>query len=336
MNWTLFILIELIFVEVLILILLVILSKKRKLDKTQKRPISQAEKEILEIVKEFPKEKPIKEASKIKFPKNKYLILSISVFLVFVILFSIILFVEPSEDIKYQHLDVVASNSTGLPMSIYYKQNKIFIINGWESKLIYSEKEDRIAGNNKTGWFFEDPITITDKKTLDNKYSSVVMDSKNDITKAKFDYFLFKRKPYFKIQFSAQTQDNSKLGLMAYGFNLKEYDIYIPHGTKLENDNVVTKTDETTLREGSTHEFDNINYEIFHNPETNLSIVIYGKEIEIFKNSFYWNVYWVYVGGNDGIYEPIYFIILEDSELNYEEGAWQVKLKYYDGELTEI
>ena len=151
---------------------------------------------------------------------------------------------------------------------------------------------------------------------------------------------------------------------MAYGLNLQGYDIYIPNGEILENDNEIIGLNEErdilldnekvesqdlldavseiedinklkTQRTGSTHEFDNINYQIFHNPETKLSIVVYGKEIEKFRNSFYWNVYWVYVNGNDGIYEPIYFIILEDSELNYENGAWQVKSKYYNGELTK-
>ncbi len=267
--------------------------------------------------------------------KNKKLALLVSIIFIFLILELIFLLVEPPKEIKYQHLDVEASNSTGTPMRIYYKQNKILTINGWECKLNYNEKEDRVSGNDKKGWFFEDPITMTDKKTWGSKYSSIIINSKNNITKAKFEYVFYKRKPYFKLKFSTQTKDNAKLGLMAYGFNLKEYDIYIPNGTKLENDNNITKVNETTLREGSTHEFNNINYEIFHNPKTKLSIVIYGKEIEKFKNSFYWNVYWVYVDRTDGIYEPVYFIILEDSELNYENGAWQIKSKYYNGELTK-
>ncbi len=331
--------------------------------------------------------------------QNKYA-LFLSIIFVILICGIISILVGPSKEIKYEYLDVDARNSTGLPMDVYYKQNILFNVMGWQGRLTYNEKEDRISGKespqkiitdkfgnnyllsssenkislqqtNQTeiktsiGWFFNNIFRISsDKSWSKKKVNAKLINENSEISSAEFKYNLFKKKPHFKLQFSAQTKDNSKLGSMAYGLNLKEYDIFLPNGTFLKNDNEIIELDEKRdillnnekiesqdileavsevedinklkiQRKGSASKFKDINYEIFHNPNTNLSIIIYGKEIEQYKNSFYWNVYWIYVNGNDGIYKPIYFIILEDSELNYENEAWQVKSKYYEGELTE-
>jgi hypothetical protein len=326
--------------------------------------------------------------------KNKYIIV-LSISITILIIGTISHFIETPDYIKYEYLDLEAKTSIGLPLDIFYKQIKLFSLNGWESKLIYDNKEKRISGketsetiisdsegNNyiiseseekiilkqinqeeiKTsiGWFTNNNFEITENEKFNAKEINIKLINSNQKANFKSDHF--KRKPYFKIQFTTNTTDNSKLGLMAYGFNLNGHDIYLPNGEILENDNKITELNENKeiilnntiikdqellnliaevedinklkiLREGSTHELKDINYEIFHNEESKKSIIIYGENIEKFKNSFYWNVHWVYVNEENGIYEPIYFIILEDSELDYNN-QWNIKSKYYNGELT--
>lgn len=300
---------------------------KGRLDSLQKIPV---EKEGVIARKPF-------RLPKINSRKRskEFIILPASILLVILILAGIVFFVRPTVEAKYEPLDVVAKNTSGLPMDIYLHQNRLFTISGWESKINYNNKLDRIAGNNVTGWFFEDSVVLTENKTWNNKFVSVSIDNDSNITQAKFDYTLFKKKPYFKMQLTANAENNSKLNQAHYGFVIKGYDIYLKNGIILENDNNITTLKGITNRTGSLHEINSTNYQIFHDTATNRSIIIYSEKPTIFLDSFYWNVYWVYVNGTSGQYPPLYVIILENFNLTFSDGKWQVQSKYYSGELEQ-
>jgi hypothetical protein len=326
MDILVLILAEMTFIEFLILIfLLYILSKKSKKPEKKEKPAV------------IPIQPVVVKSSKkqFKFKKLKnFPVLLVSVILVILILGGIMSFVQPTTKAKYNYLDVNAEKSVFLTMDIFYNQNKILNIYGWEGKLQFDGKEDRITGD-KIGWFKNLNINITEKKTWNNKLVNVVLNSNESIKKADYDYKFYKNKPYFKVKFSANSKDNTKLGLMAYGFVLKDYNILLSNGTRLENDNKITNTGASEARSGSNYEFKNMNYQIFNNPSTKLSIIVYSPEAQKFKDYFYWNVYLVYVNGDNGKYQPLYFIVLEDSNLTFVDGKWQVKSKYYSGDLEE-
>lgn len=320
-------------------------KENQKLRKEIEEQNSELKQEIILLkgkLTRLSQKQPIEEAKeeyeKIKFTKlnRTFIAIFISLLIVVLIVASIIILVQPSLKAKYSLLDVSPSNSIGLPMAIYYNQNKFFSISGWESQLNFSGKEDRIAGNNLTGWFFNSTINIDERKVSSNKYiNAKLIPNNNSINYMLYNYTLFKDKPYFKVQFIADTQNNSRLGDMAYGWVTSGFDIYLANGTIVKNDNSLTYVNGTSVMGGSAFSINDSNYEIFYNPDKNASIIAYSPNTEQFENSFYWNVFWVYVNGDNGIYHPLYFIILEDAKLSFENGKWQVQSKYYSGEIEK-
>jgi len=359
---------------------------------------------LLLLISRYKKKKDLSKSNRQEYSnyeeKIKAFAITISILLVLVIIFSIILFSPYPNKVKYSLIDVVPKDTIGLPMDVFYEQEFIFTISGWEGKLQYDKNEDRIAGNfqykkiieddfgntflvssgsnkiilenikqknlleSSIGWFFEKNIEISSKKKFFNKFVTVtLLSSKSSLSSAKYEYTLFREKPYFKVQFSANTLTKDKLDQSAYGIILKEFDLYLPNGTILKNDNYITELNEKVdiildgnevplshvsylsdkvdlnksaiKRQGSTFYLEQPKYEIFYNNKTNQTIIIYSPIIKKAINSFYWNVFWFYVSEDNGKYPPLYFIILEESKLAYCDEEWIIQSKYYDGNLQE-
>ncbi len=350
------------------------------------------------------KHKKIKETEKkqerLKLNKKAIIIGTLIVLSIIVGIMSF--FAVSSITSGFNYIDAITSNSTGLPSTIYYGGNPLFVLSGWESKLEYNNITDRLVGNqeyrkiifddkgkaytvtysenqvvlepltknpeiaSKVGWFTNlGETSITQKKSWNQKTIKIdLSDPDSEIGKSELGYTFYKEKPYFKIQFSTEAEDSLKLGNFAYGIVLNNYEIYLPNGTILENDNKLVRLDKPVsivvkeggknsieapsdiqdsvlktldtpkniiLREGSTYDI-NESYQVFYNKKKDLAIITYSPETLYFKDSFYWNVYWVYVPHNQG-YPPLYFIVAEHPKLKYEEGDWHISIKEYEGDV---
>lgn len=301
---------------------------KGRISILQKAPGKVEEKQ--EEVKEY------KKSFEFSKPSKNFVVILISIILVVAIIAGIMTLAQPAIKTKYNYLDILSDNSSYLPMNVYYKQLFLFNIYGWEGKLSYNSTEKRVTGDSEFALFNKNSSRLEQSKILSstkllnfklNNFNSSVLESD-------YNYTLYKNKPYFKVQFLADTINNSNLGSAAYGLVLTKYDIYLANGTITLNDNNVITINETQVINGSSFSINNSKYEIFFNPETNKSIIFYSPDVLRFDNSFYWNVHWVYVSGNNGVYSPLYVIVLEDAQLTYKNG-WQVKSKYYSGDLEQ-
>lgn len=394
-----------------------IIKKPEKTEKVEEEVKEVIEKE--EVKEETEKEAEEKEEEKKeeKFSevtetfkiKKRWVILG-SLIIIIIIFALIYLLTKPPTGpaVKLSPLDAVASNVSA-SATIYYKNSPLFSISGWETKLNYKNKEDRLFGKEeykkivfdekgkaytaisldneirleplstnpeeitKIGWFTKpEQINVSEEKERVEKQIKVSLFSKeSEIKNAEFSYNFFKNKPYFKVQFSASAENLSELVDFAYGFILKEHDIYLSNGTILKNDNGIidlNKTVEIVLqqnkkttknisqnlakavsekiditrkaitRKGSFYSVNDSDYEIFYNSNKSLAIIAYSPETLYFENSFLWNVFRCYVGHlSNGEYPELYFIITENAQLNYDKELedWQISSKEYEGHVTD-
>ncbi len=326
-----------------------------------------------------------------------------AILLIILVFVGIFMFAEPSKNADL--MSIRNSNSTGITSYNYYKNSNTFLLSGWESKLNLNNNEDRLFGKEsyrqiityngtnyttlstsngiiidslttdpeqvtKIGWF-TNPNQTSVSETNEKRIKEVSVDLYSENLNSGFDYYLFKQKPYFKIEFSASSNDNSELGNFAYGLILSGYDIYTDKLEIYNNDYSLTETNQTidiilrengtqttnisqelresvseivdtnklvTIRQGSTHEINNSKYEIFYNEDKKLGIIFYAPNTLYFKNSFYWNVHWIYVPHlGEGKYPPLYVIVLEQPELSYDsqQGDWYVDSKKYEGYIMD-
>lgn len=221
----------------------------------------------------------------------------------------------------------------------------------------------------KIGWFVN-PNQTSILETNEKRVKKVSVDLYSEKLNSGFNYYLFRQKPYLKIGFSASSNEG-ELGMFAYGLILSRYNIYTDKLEVYNNDYRLTETNQTidiilrengtqttnisdelresvasivdtnkliTIREGSTYEINNSKYELFYNPDKKLGIIFYSPNTWYFRNSFYWNVHWVYVPhqGN-GEYPPLYVIVLEEPELSYDsqQQDWYVDSKKYEGYIMD-
>lgn len=329
---------------------------------------------------------------------NKKTVISISVLLIIIILGIMFYSTYNPINVKYKPIDIEIRNTSGLPSNVFYEGKALFSLSGWESFLNYG-KNDRFFGNeqykkiifdsggraytqialddqirleplasdpNKVtliGWFVEsDSKKIMGAINKGSKEVSLLLN--NTKLSAGFSYLLFKNKQYFIFNFSPQVVNLSSLGDFALGFIANKFDIYLPNGTILKNDNNVTKTDRNInvvivgnasnaskdslkqkvpsdvlsrniiIRKGSYSKFDALDYEIFLNNNSQGFIVFSEEEENKFENLFQWNIFRIYISHQqNGIYTKAYFIILDNANLHYdyENKDWVIEDKYYSG-----
>lgn len=414
-----------------------ILVPKEENTKTRYMQFRQREKEILEKQSHYPDSVPINPAPKInpvilispkktepiKEPKpdpekvleelskkvqpniNKTYILIGTLIIILIIIACIYFFTKPTLEAKLTPLDIVAYNSTGLPMNIYYNNKQLFSLSGWESSLEYKSDSDRLFGNQeykklifdntgkaytiislddkiliepltsnpnkvtKIGWF-TDPgqIKITSKKSWGKKTETIELSNSSELN-TRIIYTFFSSKPYFKVQFLAQSIDSndSELGNFSYGLIIKDFDIYLDNSTILENDNKIEKLNtsielaikkgenitrnisseiinslpkeldtsrQAIKRKGSNYDIRSSDYQIFMNKNKTMAIIVYATDINSFKDYFFWNVYQINVPNlGQGVYPELYFMIIENPELKYnsEENDWIINSNKYSG-----
>lgn len=372
---------------------------KNKVRKDLKSLELETLKRIKEIEKNLEKgsREIVKEIEEVERKPRKMLIVVGSLVLISLIFLGIWYFTKPTAEAKFSPLDASVSESTA-SSSIYYQDMNILGVSGWETKLNYNDKEDRLFGKEtykeiifddtgkaytaistsegvivemlssnpekvtKVGWFTTpEQIEISEQENLGEKQVFVDLDS-GDL-KSEINYSFFRNKPYFYAQFSAQAENSTDLGEFAYDLVLSGYEIYLPNSTILENDNEIVNLEEqvdiifrgegniseglkervsekvdinrkTVKRTGSNYDIKDADYQLFYNPEKKLGVIVYSPDVLSFKNSFYWNVFWVYVPhlGN-GKYPPIYVIVVENPNLIYdgEKGDWMIESKQYNG-----
>ncbi|MBS3088395.1 hypothetical protein J4402_01300 [Candidatus Pacearchaeota archaeon] len=357
--------------------------------------------EFHEIYSSQIKEETREKISGVEKSINKKWIVLGSIVLVLAAVLIISFATTPPVEAKFKDIDVIVKDTTGLPGDIYYKGTNLFTLTGWESKLEYDGKEDRLFGKEsykelvfdengeaytvisldkeirleplttnpeevtRIGWFTDlEKITVNEETSWDEKKVDVLLGS-GEIEGAGFDYNFYKKKPYFKIKFNAD--ENEKLGDFAYGFTMKGYDVLLENGTWLKNDNEVVEIEQTpeiilnksgsattdisdelrenvlnkinvnqkvTTRSGSASDVSDSKYEIFYNPEEEKAIIVYSPESAQFKNSFLWNVFWVYTPYDDG-YAPVYFIVVEEPELLHGGNDWYIESEQYAGSVND-
>lgn len=223
-----------------------------------------------------------KKESKVEKKVDNKKVIWGSVILVLIAVIIVAVVATPPVESKFKDVDVDVRNTTGVPTNVYYKNVNVFSVSGWESKLKYDGKEDRVFGREsyrqivfdekgkgytvtstsngvvleplttdpnevtRIGWFSKlENIQITEDESWSEKEVKVSMDGEGAVESVEFDYQFYRKKPYFTIGFDAGAKNVADLESMSYGLILKGYDIYLDNGTILENDNKVI-----TLEEG--------------------------------------------------------------------------------------
>ena len=336
-------------------------------------------------------------------PISKKTIIIPSLIIVLAVLVGIYFLASPPISSKFRPLDIMPSNSSGLSMPVFYEGKPLFSFSGWESILELNNKTDRLFGNEqykkivfdskgkaytfisldnkiqleplkanpekvtKIGWFYEtEHIKISDYNKRNEKTVNVKLEEGKILEEASLDYTFYKNKPYFKVQFFSQS-DSDNIKDFAYGFILRDYDIALPNGTLIKNNNEIiplnktadivlaengnttknislelvnsisTETDisrQAIQRKGSNFEV-NTDYEIFSSQKEKKALVFYSPFALYFENSFYWNVYRVYVPYDDeGKHYPLYVFVFESPILEYKNNDWMIISEQYTGSLN--
>jgi len=345
---------------------------------------------------------------KVERDLKKHWIIFGSISIIILIFIGIYFFNEPDSEIKFNPLDAIVYNSTGLNLNFYHKGEVLFSMSGWQFKLVNGDKEDRLLGKEeykqivfddngkaytiiplddkiqleplssnpekviKIGWFTKlEQIIINQEATINKKRIDILFSSgESSINEAEYIYDFYNNKPYFKNEFSVLIETGN-LGEFAYCIDIKDYNIYLPDSTILENDNklidegktvdiilrqngtettnvseelkesVSEKVDITKKaisRKGSFNKLENNDYRILYNQEKGLAIITHSPNTLHFEDSFLWNSYRTYVPhlGN-GEYPPLYVIVVEDPELTYDENAqdWHLTSKQYTSNVKD-
>lgn len=346
-----------------------------------------------------------KEEFHIPLPKPQIAIL-ISVFLIlFVVGFIVITNYNPSK-VRYNPVDIEIKKSGSLTAQVFYQDKPFIAIHGWESLLNLNGKKDRLYGKEqqkkiifdekgkaytytstdekiiieplkedpskatREGWFVESDtkdITILPGK----KTKLVSISLSHSDKRVSLDYTVFKEKPYFTSEISIQhlTSNESEkiLGYFAYGYVAQGYDVYLPNGTILKNDNQIIKTNKSIglsfskeinesdvknlesklpneidlskqaiQRKGSTYEINNIEYQMLINNESRGFLIFTESERNTYENIFAWNIHRVYIYPNElGFYPKVYTALFENLTVEYKENDWEISSKQFKGKLKE-
>jgi len=359
----------------------------------------QAEERLKEIREHKAKLKELERIVKIEVLgvgklHTKWVIMG-SAIIVLIVLWEIFMLAIPNNP-QFLPLDISIKNET-IDSSISYKGSQLLSITGFESILETLGESDVLFGKKtykqiifdesgkaytvtptssvimveplktnpekvtKIGWFYEpERIEIKEYFAKNSKKVEILLES--DELSTSINYNFYKRKPYLLVNFLSKQQTQN----FAYGLVMNSFDIYLPTGKILENDNEIIKSgkavniilreggNETTnvsealrqtvgtkvdtsiveiSRNGSTYEV-TADYELFFNPETKIGIVIYSLANVTFKNYFYWEVFQVYVPHfGEGKYPPLYVIVIENPDLSYDEevGDWYITSEQYTG-----
>lgn len=267
-----------------------------KVEKIIEKEVKESEKIIQEVKEKMARleGKAVKEITKIEeeivkdgkkaeeFIINQKWVIIGSLLVIILIFAGIYLFTTPSVKAKYTPLDVVISNLSGMPSSVYFDGKNSFGLTGFESKLTYNNKQDRLFGNEqykkivfdeqgkaysvisldgeirleplttnpdevtKIGWFSNpSQISLSESISWGKKQVSSILSSGAEVNSAELTYSLFKGRPYMKVEFSASAENSSNLGDFAFGLVIQNSDIYLDNGTILRNDNLIATLNKT-------------------------------------------------------------------------------------------
>ena len=377
--------------------------KQEKGEKKRREEIKKEDNAPSKIVKFIKKEEDKIEQVIVQEVKlHKGIVVGISVVLILLIVGIIVYANYDPSKIRYQYIDIEAKNASGLPMSVYYKSKPLFSLSGWESTLEYQDEKDRLYGNEqykkivfddqgkaytqitldnqirieplttdpakvtRIGWFANsDEININNN--IEKGYKEVPINLENENLNSEIRYILFRKEPYFTADFYSKVENESELGDFGYGFVASGYNIYLPNGTVLINDNNVTKLDKNvdvvitgnatdnakealkqkipseTLsrnaveRKGTSYDIKDIEYEIFYKNGTGF-IVFSDFPNNEFEILFQWNVFRIYVASfENGNYSRAYFIILDNANISYDKdkSTWKISDKYFNGDVDD-
>jgi hypothetical protein len=346
----------------------------------------------------------IKDIEKNINPKiNKKLISWISSIIVIIIIAFLYFSSQLNSISSYKPLDIIIHNESSLPIDIYYNNKNLMIFSGWETQLEYNGKKDRIFGDEdyknfifddngraytfislgseilleplksnpdkikSIGWFNkQEQISIAEEKSSVGKIEKLKLSNgKLSIKNADLNFYVYKNKPYFKVEFNAEAENESALGELSYGFILNSYDIHLEDGSILKNDNKILETNKTpeiilienntsknisqdlidslskqidlnknyVNRNGSYQEVKNTDYEIFYNQNLKRIIIVYSPFANNFKSSFYWNVFWINLAYLGEDFSPVYFMIIDNADLSYDtvNKEWRIESPKYSG-----
>jgi hypothetical protein len=300
--------------------------------------------ETPEETDEYEEAKKPSSGRKIRIPFKIILQVIIAIALIFA-LSSLILFTEPSSLFGLFRLDAaIAPPSTGLHIPFYYNTQNFAFLSGWESKLTYNNKEDRIMGYNisgkQVGWFYQD-ANFSIEKTSSWAQKALSVDlfnpSSSTITNTSFNIAFFRGKPYSKISFNTEAGSPEKLSYLSYGLTAEGYNLLLPDGTEVKNDFNSTEVHGLNLKSGSSFNLTSSNFEIFINPLTNFSFVLYSQDKIDFANSFADNLFIAKIKKTqNNTHSPVYIAVFPNAQWVFYENYWLVNSKTYIGKLNDF
>jgi len=252
----------------------------KKLNELNKKEIAKKEKED-ENKKEIEISDVVINIEKKPGKINKEMVFWISLFIVALIILLLYSFpVDNMDDKNGNVINISVLKATGLPMDVYYDNIKIMTLSGWETKIGYSNKTDRLFGdeNYKTiifdnngaayvvssldneikieplrtnpenitdiGWFKKtEQISVTEKASENKTIDVKLSNGEREIKNVDLKYFLYSNQSFFKVKMDINSQNKSELNDIAYGFLINKFDIYLSNGSILKNDNKIVVFD---------------------------------------------------------------------------------------------
>lgn len=318
-----------------------------------KRQLNHFKSRLNKIREETPEEsEEYEEAKKTDSKKEKItwipfkLIIQIFIaLLVILALSSLIIFADPSSlfGLFRVHAEI-APPSTGLNMPLYYNEQNFAFLSGWESKLTYNNKEDRLVGYNTSGkeigWFYQNAnFSIANTKSWGQRKTSVTLLNPNssNILNASFAFTFLRGKAYSKVEFNAEAKNPALLGSLTYGLTAEGYDIMLPDGRIIKNDLNTTQSHGLQVQNGSSFSLKKADFEIFINPQTNFSFILFSSGELDFANSFADNLFLAKTAKTERGYAPLYIGVFPNAQwIYYEEEGWLVNSKTYTGKLSDF
>jgi len=241
-------------------------------------------------------------------------------------------------EVKFSPVDIITVDSSADSV-VSYNGNNIMMLSGEESKLEYDNDLKRLytsdlKNTSDKGWI-TDPAMVTDKIKNSNseKQITISMGSDSEIKNASFVYYVFKDKPYFKVKFSVNAENLSKLGDFEYGMISKDYDVYSQSGDVYVNNHGTIPMLNKTVGSSYTDDSD---YQIFVNKNKTQAVVLYTPYLIAFQDSFLNNIYLINVLQMDeSDYAPLYVIIIDNPKLTFDKAAqdWKLDSSQYQGSV---
>ncbi len=213
----------------------------------------------------------------------------------------------------------------GKLFEVHYNNKQIATVSLGSNELVYDgvNKNSFSSEKYKYAWFSaeEDSREMTiDETDKSYRLSTLLSNDDKEVSAIEFAFELPKDSDYLMVQMSTKTPDCTKLGEAGYMFLIPGYDVYLPDGQLLINDNETNYLD-LTLTD---------NYQVLYNNEA--AIIITASEITRVRNAFQHQVYKIYVREHlEGVFAPAYLLYVPGARVTFQDGELVIQTTDYEG-----